>query len=442
MELQAPPIYIVVPGRVYRRDSDATHTPMFHQVEGLAVDEDITLADLARRRCSSSRARCSAREREVRLRAGYFPFTEPSVEVDVSCFDCGGTGYLRDGSRCPLCKGSGWIEILGAGMVDPNVLGFVARQRLRPRARAGLRVRHGHRADRDAASTACPTCACSSRTTCACWSSSADEGPRRLAARVLRPRPLTAARSASGWRSAGTELERIDRVGRRARHRRLRRSAGCSSAEQHPDADRLTRLRGGRRLGQRRARSSAARPTWPPARRWPVALPGAVMPDGTKLGEAKLRGVESERDDPGGGRGRASATDHAGIMVLPDDAARRATPLEATLPIARRGARARGQPEPARLPRGLRRRARAARADRGAARARPRREDATAGPATGAEDHASVEIDPEICLRFSVRVFEDVKIGPVAAVAEGAPDGGRPAPDQQRRRHHQLRDAR
>jgi phenylalanyl-tRNA synthetase alpha chain len=98
---------------------------MFHQVEGLAVDEDITLGDLQGVLLEFARA-IFGREREIRLRASYFPFTEPSVEVDVSCFQCGGSGTLRDGSRDPLCKGSGWIEILGAGMVDPNVFGFVA----------------------------------------------------------------------------------------------------------------------------------------------------------------------------------------------------------------------------------------------------------------------------------------------------------------------------
>ena len=124
MEEQEPPIYIVVPGKVYRRDSDATHTPMFHQVEGLAVDERITLADLQGVLLEFARA-IFGPDREIRLRASYFPFTEPSVEVDVSCFSCGGAGTLPDGSRDPLCKGSGWIEILGAGMVDPNVYGFV-----------------------------------------------------------------------------------------------------------------------------------------------------------------------------------------------------------------------------------------------------------------------------------------------------------------------------
>jgi phenylalanyl-tRNA synthetase alpha chain len=123
MELYPPPLYIVIPGRVYRRDSDATHTPQFHQVEGLAVDEDVTLADLKGTLLAFARA-IFGDERDVRLRPHFFPFTEPSVEVDVSCFNCT-DGYLRDGSRCPLCKGEGWIEILGAGEVDPNVFEYV-----------------------------------------------------------------------------------------------------------------------------------------------------------------------------------------------------------------------------------------------------------------------------------------------------------------------------
>ncbi len=125
MEAQGPPIYVIVPGKTYRRDSDATHTPMFHQVEGLAIDEDITLADLQGVLLEFARA-IFGPERRVRLRPHFFPFTEPSVEVDVSCFNCGGTGIAPDGARDRLCKGSGWIEILGAGMVDPNVLAFVA----------------------------------------------------------------------------------------------------------------------------------------------------------------------------------------------------------------------------------------------------------------------------------------------------------------------------
>ena len=124
MEAHPPPLYVVIPGRVYRRDLDATHTPQFHQIEGLAVDEDITLADLKGTLLSFAKA-IFGDERDVRLRPHFFPFTEPSVEVDVSCFHCGGKGFLKDGSRCYLCKGEGWLEILGAGEVDPNVYSHV-----------------------------------------------------------------------------------------------------------------------------------------------------------------------------------------------------------------------------------------------------------------------------------------------------------------------------
>ena len=123
MEAQPPPIYIIMPGRVYRPDSDATHTPQFHQIEGLAVDTDITLGDLQGTLLTFARA-IFGEAREVRLRPHFFPFTEPSVEVDVSCFNCR-DGVTADGQRCPLCKGTAWIEILGAGMVDPNVFEHV-----------------------------------------------------------------------------------------------------------------------------------------------------------------------------------------------------------------------------------------------------------------------------------------------------------------------------
>jgi phenylalanyl-tRNA synthetase alpha chain len=123
MQRQPPPLYVIVPGRVYRPDNDATHTPQFHQIEGLAVDEGITLADLKGTLLAFAQA-IFGDERDVLLRPHFFPFTEPSVEVDVSCFQCRG-GFLKDGSRCSLCKGSGWLEVLGAGMVDPNVFSRV-----------------------------------------------------------------------------------------------------------------------------------------------------------------------------------------------------------------------------------------------------------------------------------------------------------------------------
>lgn len=109
------PVKIVCPGRVYRRDDDdATHSHQFMQIEGLVVDENITLSDL-KGTLKAIVTKMFGKDRVIRFRPSYFPFTEPSVEVDVSCFKCGGKG-------CPICKKSGWIEILGAGMVHPNVL--------------------------------------------------------------------------------------------------------------------------------------------------------------------------------------------------------------------------------------------------------------------------------------------------------------------------------
>jgi len=114
MEKQAPPIKILSPGRVFRSDDDATHSPMFHQMEGLVVDKGITLCDLQGMLAEFARKMFSA-STKVRLRPSYFPFTEPSVEVDLSCSECGGKG-------CRLCKGTGWIEVLGAGMLNRHVL--------------------------------------------------------------------------------------------------------------------------------------------------------------------------------------------------------------------------------------------------------------------------------------------------------------------------------
>src|SRR3954452_3685411 len=136
MEAHPPPLYIVIPGRTYRRDNDRTHTPQFHQLEGLAVDEDITLADLQGTLLAFAQA-IFGDERQVRLRPHFFPFTEPSVELDVTCFNCT-QGFLRDGSRCPLCKGTAWIEILGSGMVDPNLYGYVAESGYDPEKHQGF----------------------------------------------------------------------------------------------------------------------------------------------------------------------------------------------------------------------------------------------------------------------------------------------------------------
>lgn len=114
MEETQPPIRIVCPGKVYRPDDDATHSPMFQQIEGLVIDEHITLADL-KGTLEQFAKKFFSSETKVRFRPSYFPFTEPSVEVDLSCAMCGGKG-------CRLCKGTGWIELLGAGVVNPAVL--------------------------------------------------------------------------------------------------------------------------------------------------------------------------------------------------------------------------------------------------------------------------------------------------------------------------------
>lgn len=108
------PVKVICPGRVFRRDDDSTHSPMFHQVEGLVIDENISMADLKGTLLTMLR-QLFGEDREIRLRPSYFPFTEPSVEVDISCGICGGKG-------CRSCADSGWLEILGAGMVHPNVL--------------------------------------------------------------------------------------------------------------------------------------------------------------------------------------------------------------------------------------------------------------------------------------------------------------------------------
>ena len=114
MDMEKPPIKVLVPGRVFRSDSDATHSPMFHQMEGLVVDRHITLCDLQGLLDKFVKQIFDA-DVKTRLRPSYFPFTEPSVEVDVSCFECGGKG-------CSLCKHTGWIEVLGGGVVHPHVL--------------------------------------------------------------------------------------------------------------------------------------------------------------------------------------------------------------------------------------------------------------------------------------------------------------------------------
>ena len=115
MEKRNPPLRVIAPGRVYRSDAvDATHSPLFHQIEGLVLDEGITMADL-KGTLEAFAKRLYGEQTKTRFRPHHFPFTEPSCEMDVSCFKCGGKG-------CSMCKGEGWIEILGGGMVHPKVL--------------------------------------------------------------------------------------------------------------------------------------------------------------------------------------------------------------------------------------------------------------------------------------------------------------------------------
>lgn len=122
MEDDELPIYIIAPGKVYRRDvADPSHLPQFNQIEGLVIDKGITFGDLKGTLEHFCRE-VFGPDRKTRFRAHYFPFTEPSAEADVSCGVCGGTGHTHDGERCRMCKGTGWLEILGCGMVDPNVL--------------------------------------------------------------------------------------------------------------------------------------------------------------------------------------------------------------------------------------------------------------------------------------------------------------------------------
>jgi phenylalanyl-tRNA synthetase alpha chain len=124
MEKMKPPLRVVCPGKVHRNDApDATHSPIFHQIEGLAVDTNITFCDL-KGTLDHSMKEMFGSSVKTRFYPSFFPFTEPSADVQISCIFCGGRGY-RDGGPCRNCKASGWIELLGCGMVDPNVYGFV-----------------------------------------------------------------------------------------------------------------------------------------------------------------------------------------------------------------------------------------------------------------------------------------------------------------------------
>ena len=122
MESHKPPIRVVVPGKTYRKDSDATHSPMFHQLEGLMIDENVSMANLKAIMTHALQQIFEDDEIKTRFRLSYFPFVEPGMEIDCTCPICRGNGKLPDGVPCRLCKQCGWLEIAGAGMVHPNVL--------------------------------------------------------------------------------------------------------------------------------------------------------------------------------------------------------------------------------------------------------------------------------------------------------------------------------
>ncbi|MBQ4132410.1 MAG: phenylalanine--tRNA ligase subunit alpha, partial [Desulfovibrionaceae bacterium] len=120
MQKTEPPLAVIAPGKVYRRDSDLTHTPMFHQIEGILVDRKVSMGDLRGTLQAFSR-KIFGPDTRIRFRPSFFPFTEPSAEVDISCMFCAGRGEATDGSTCRVCKGTGWLEVLGCGMVAPEV---------------------------------------------------------------------------------------------------------------------------------------------------------------------------------------------------------------------------------------------------------------------------------------------------------------------------------
>ena len=307
MESQEPPIYIIVPGRVYRRDSDATHTPMFHQVEGLAVDEDITLADL-----QGTLLAVRARDLRRGARGAPAPALLPVHRAE------------RRGRRVVLrlrrqrhaarrlaairsARAPGWIEIAGAGMVDPNVFGFVREQGLRPRAGTGLRVRPRHRPHRDAqARRARPAPVVRERP--ALPGAVLMRVPVAWLREYCDPGPGLDRSSRRCSRMSGTEVERIGHVGVPRGRRQpgaCSGSAACARSSPHPDADRLRVC--SVELGEDDVRTIVCgAPNVAAGQAVLVALPGAVLPDGTQAARRRsCAGVESERDDPLRDRGAA-----------------------------------------------------------------------------------------------------------------------------------------
>ena len=411
MEAQPPPIFIIVPGKVYRRDSDATHSPMFHQVEGLAIGEGITLADL--QGTLRGDAAGDLRRRAARRACGRTSSPSPSPASSSTSPASSATAPARSagGERCNLCKGIGWIEVGGAGMVDPNVLGFVEAQRLRPRAGPGLRLRHGGRADRDAAPRR-PRPAPLLRQRRADAGAVLMRVPLLMAARVLRPRR----RRRGARRAAGDDRDR-GRAGRRRRAalgRGLRRRQGARRASSTPTPTGSASARSTPATASR-ARSSAAPPTSPPARPSPSRCPGRRCRAARSSRKAKLRGRRLRRDDPLRRPSSSSARTPTGSSSSTTGPAP-GTPLAEVLPLAEPVLEL--EVTPNRVDcfgvYGVAREVHAitgaplGRRALGRGRARPRARGRSA-------DHASVTVEvPELCPRFTARVFTDVDDRPLA----------------------------
>ena len=331
MLIRGAPQRVIVPGKAFRRDYDATHFPMFFQVEGMCIDEGIALSDLKGTLEFFARSTFGV-DRAIRLRPHHFEFTEPSVELDVSCAVCGGEG-------CRLCKGSGWLEVLGGGMIHPNVL---RNGGVDPSAVQRVRVRDRASSASPCSATASRTAASSTRTTCASWAR--DEGLARLAARVR------GARRAARHPGAGA---------RRHRHRgRARRCAGppgwswraCVNLEPVPESTRGVQF-ADIDIGAGRAGPRAHRRAQPRSRR-----PGALR----AAGHAAARAGTSRSVF---GPCSAASTSHRECCARPPSSASARTPrgihhLDRGLarPAAARGAgarhraRGRGDHQPARLP--------------------------------------------------------------------------------------------
>ena len=318
MEAQPPPIFIVVPGKVYRRDSDATHSPMFHQIEGLAIAEGITLADLKgtllallagdlRRRARGAPAapllplhRAQRRGRRLLLPVRAAPARSPAASAATSARARAGSRSSAPAWSTPTCSASSsrTATTPSGSRASPSASGS-----------SGWRC----------CATASPTCGASSTTTCGCWSSSAMRVPYSWLREYCDP-GLEAEELAERLVMTGTEVERVG-VGRPALRRGLRRRQGAErrAAPRRRPAAGLH----GRRRRRASARSSAAPPTSPPARPSPSPCPGRGCPGGEKLRKAKLRGVASE------GMILSAAEleigeDADGIIVLDDEPARRA----------------------------------------------------------------------------------------------------------------------